>query len=97
MDDGFISFTDEFKYLGSLIHQSLTSDADVTAKLAKAAAAFGALRQCFFSNRLVRPKEKGQVYITLILTILLYRSAAARAGASGKTCTDASVCSTTSV
>ena len=74
VDDGFISFTDEFKYLGSLIHQSLTSDADVTAKLAKAAAAFGALRQCFFSNRLVRPKEKGQVYITLILTILLYGS-----------------------
>jgi hypothetical protein len=26
---GFIDFTTEFKYLGSIVHNSLTSDADV--------------------------------------------------------------------
>ena len=60
--------------MGSLIHQSLTSDADVTAKLAKAAAAFGALRQSSSPTGLSDQERKGQVYITLILTSLLYGS-----------------------
>jgi hypothetical protein len=41
---GHVSFTVEFKYLGSIVHQSLTSDADVNRRLRAAAAAFGALR-----------------------------------------------------
>ena len=41
---GFVGFTKEFKYLGSLVNYSLTSDADVTKRLKSAAAAFGALR-----------------------------------------------------
>ena len=71
---GFVTFTNEFKYLGSLVHYTLTSDADIAYKIDKATAAFGALRENFFSNRLVNPKEKGQVYVTLCLTILLYGS-----------------------
>jgi len=42
---GFVSFTKEFKYLGPLVHHSLTSDADVNNKRVKsAAAAFGSLQ-----------------------------------------------------
>ena len=41
---GLVSFTDEIEYLGALIHHSLTSDAGIHSKLAKATAAFGALR-----------------------------------------------------
>jgi hypothetical protein len=54
---GFVSFSDtskgshEFKYLGAIIHYTLTiaSDADIHYKLRKASAAFGALRECLIS------------------------------------------------
>ena len=36
--DGFVSFTDEFRYLGSIIHNSLTSEADVNARSVSATA-----------------------------------------------------------
>ena len=47
---GFVSFSDtskgshEFKYLGAIIHYTLTSNADIHYKLRKASAAFAALR-----------------------------------------------------
>jgi hypothetical protein len=41
---GFIDITTEFKYLGSIIHHSLTSDADVDKCTRSASAAFGALK-----------------------------------------------------
>jgi len=72
--DGFVSFTDEFKYLGSLIHNSLTANADVDQRITKATAAFGALRKCFFSNKHITPKDKGIVYTALCLSVLLYGS-----------------------
>ena len=71
---GFISFTDEFRYLGGIIHSSLTSDADVDARIASASAAFGALRKCFFSNKDITPQDKGTVYIAICISILLYGS-----------------------
>ena len=50
---GHVSFTTEFKYLGSIVHFSLTSDADVNKRIQAAAAAFGALRGvlCNFPSR----------------------------------------------
>ena len=72
--DGFISFSTEFKYLGSIIHNSLTSDSDIETRITKATAAFGALRKCFFDSKLVSLKDKGKVYSILCLTILLYGS-----------------------
>jgi hypothetical protein len=39
---GFIDFTTEFKYLGSIVHHSLTSDEDVDKRIRPASAAFGA-------------------------------------------------------
>jgi hypothetical protein len=72
--DGFVSFTDEFRYLGSIIHSSLTSDADVNMRITSASKAFGALRKCFFSNKDISCKDKGTVYVALVLSILLYGS-----------------------
>jgi hypothetical protein len=40
---GFVDFTKEFKYLGSNIDSSLTSDADVQMRIKEATSAFGAL------------------------------------------------------
>ena len=70
---GFVSFTKEFKYLGSLVHYSLTSDADVSKRIKAAAAAFGALRSVL-CNFALSENLRGQVYTTLVLTILLYGS-----------------------
>jgi hypothetical protein len=41
---GFIELSESFKYLGSVIHYSLTSDADVCKRIKSATAAFGALK-----------------------------------------------------
>jgi hypothetical protein len=71
--DGFVSFTDEFRYLGSIIHHSLTSDADVNARITHARAAFGAL-QGFLSNKYLNDKCKGTVFSALVVSILLYGS-----------------------
>ena len=43
---GFVDFTKEFKYLGSIIDSSLTSDADVNMRIKTATSAFGALKKC---------------------------------------------------
>jgi len=70
---GFVSFTKEFKYLGSLVHHSLTSDADVNKRVKSAAAAFGSLRSVLCNYALSEPL-RGAVYSSLVLTILLYGS-----------------------
>ena len=50
--DGFISFCTEFKYLGSIIHYSLTSHADVMASIDSASRAFElASRNSLFTSR----------------------------------------------
>ena len=72
--DGFISFSTEFKYLGSIVHNSLKPDADIDYRISKATSAFGALRKCFFNDRRANLAEKGRVFTTLIPTILLYGS-----------------------
>jgi len=42
--DGYVSFTRTFRYLGSLINYSLRDDDDITARIASATAAMGALK-----------------------------------------------------
>jgi hypothetical protein len=68
---GFVEFTTEFRYLGSIIHFALTSDFDVDRRIKAASAAFGALKHVF-SNKYVHESVKGQVYMALVLTTLLY-------------------------
>ena len=72
--DGFISFTEKFKYLGSMISYSLTSSTDVDKCIAKAGAAFGALRKDVFSNKHVKDRIKGKCYNAFVLSTLLHGS-----------------------
>jgi hypothetical protein len=74
VDGGFVSFTDQFKYLGGMIHSSLTSDVDVNKRISSATAAFGALRSCFFNRKDIKPQDKGKVYVSLCISVLLYGS-----------------------
>ncbi len=62
---GFIDFTQELKYLGSIIHSSLTSEADVDRRIKSAlTAAFEALKS-IFTNRNIDIKIKGRIYTAL--------------------------------
>ena len=70
--DGFISFSSEFVYLGSLIHEKLTCGPDIDRRIVKASAAFGALQRCFFKHHLPTLKDKGFVFSTLVVGALLY-------------------------
>ena len=67
---GFIDFTKEFKYLGSIFHYSLNSEADVDKRIKSATAAFGALKRVF-TNRYLNLKMKGRIYVALCLSIHL--------------------------
>ena len=46
---GFVDFTKEFKYFGSIIDSLFTSDADVDVRIKAAASAFGALKNVLTS------------------------------------------------
>ncbi len=45
--DGFVEFTQEFKYLGSTINSELTSDTDVDIRIKSTTAILGALSTLF--------------------------------------------------
>jgi hypothetical protein len=50
--DGFVSFTQTFCYLGSLINYSLRNGNDITAMIASATAAMGALKEIWHNPHL---------------------------------------------
>jgi hypothetical protein len=77
---GFINFTTEFKYLGSIIHPTLTSDADVDKRMK--AATSEPSRTCSPTSTLT-PKSKGRFTWPCVSASC---SMAARFGACGRTC-----------
>jgi hypothetical protein len=78
---GFVVFTKEFKYLGSIIDSSLTSDADVDRRIRAATSAFGALKNVLTSLP-VDLRVKCRIYNALVLSIF---SMVAKPGACEKT------------
>jgi exonuclease III len=72
--DGYIHFCEDFKYLGAIISNTLTSDADVEKRIAAAGAAFGALRTCIFTKKGISRRVMGMIYSSLVLSVLLYGS-----------------------
>ena len=73
-DDGIIAFCEKFKYLGSYLDRTLRSDVDIDERIKAAAAAFGALRLSTFTNKRVDEKVKGRIFVSVVLSILLYGS-----------------------
>ncbi len=75
---GFVDFTKEFKYLGSIIDSSLTSDADVDMRIKAANSSFGALKNVLgvLTSLSVDLRVQGMIYNALVLSILLYGSEA---------------------
>ncbi len=72
---GFVDFTKEFKYTGSIVDSSLTSDADVDMRINVATSAFGALKNVSTSLS-VDLRVKVRIYNALVLSIFLCGSEA---------------------
>ena len=61
-----------FKYLGSTISNDASLDAEITARIAKATAAFGRLTKRLWTNRNIRLDTKIAVYRAVVLSSLLF-------------------------
>ena len=66
-----IPFTKEFKYLGGIIHCSLSCEVDVDRRISSASQAMGSLKG-MIRRKDINSKVKGRVYVSLVLSILLY-------------------------
>ena len=67
-----LNAVDNFKYLGSIISNDASFDAEITARIAKATAAFGRLFKRLWTNNGIRLNTKISVYKAAVLTSLLY-------------------------
>jgi hypothetical protein len=83
--NGFISFSDSFLYLGSIITPNLQDDTDVKSRIKKATAQVGALRS-FFRHPHIDLETKTAVYTATALNTVLW-------GCKSWTLTDSIKCS----
>ena len=59
-------------YIGSIVSNNASADAEVTARIAKATAAFGRLTKRLWKNRDIRVDTKVSVYKAAVITSLLF-------------------------
>ena len=71
---GLIEWVDLFPYLGSVIEDQGSIDAEVDRRIANASRAFGALRQSVFDDCHLSIRTKRCVYQACVLSTLLYGS-----------------------
>jgi hypothetical protein len=69
--DGFVSFTDSFTYLGSIVTPDLRDDEDIRARIKKAAGQVGGLRP-FFRSPHIDLETKVRVYLAIPLNTVLW-------------------------
>ena len=67
-----LNAVDNFKYLGSIISNNASMDAEITARIAKATSAFGRLIKRLWTNRGIRLDTKIAVYKAAVITSLLF-------------------------
>ena len=70
--DSVLKVVDKFCYLGSVLSSTTFIDDDVSARLAKASAAYGRLSKRLWNNHGIRLATKIAVYRAVVLTTLLY-------------------------
>ena len=70
-DSSFISFTRNFKYLGSWISYDLTDSYDILSKIKKSNQVIGALKFFWQANE-VDVKSKYLIYMVIPLNLLLW-------------------------
>ena len=67
-----LNAVEDFKYLGSIVSNDASIDAEITARIAKATSAFGRLTKRLWTDRGIRLDTKIPVYKAAVLTSLLY-------------------------
>ena len=72
IDEKLLNAVDNFKYLGSIVSNDATFDEEITARIAKATAAFGRLSKRLWTNCGIKLNTKICVYKAAVLTSLLY-------------------------
>jgi hypothetical protein len=68
----FVEFSTSIIYLGHTIEYTLTSKADIEAKITRAKQAFGAVGKSLLRSRLLNIRDKGKLFVSLVVSILLY-------------------------
>ncbi len=71
VDKGYVTFTQSFKYLGSLISYNLCNDEDVTAQVAAATASMGALTEVW-RNPHLNLYSKYLLFWAILTNLLLW-------------------------
>ena len=67
-----LNAVENFKYLGSIVSNDASMDTEITARIAKATAAFGRLSKRLWTNNGIQLNTKIDVYKAAVLTSLLY-------------------------
>ena len=67
-----LNAVDNFKYLGSIVSNDASLDAEITARIAKATAAFGRLTKRLWTSSGIKFNTKICVYRAAVLTSLMY-------------------------
>ena len=67
-----LNAVEDFKYLGSIISNSASIDAEINARIAKATSAFARLTKRLWRNKDIRLSTKVSVYKAAVITSLLY-------------------------
>jgi hypothetical protein len=71
VQDDFVQFTQQFRYLGSVISFHLSDTADINARLSQATKAMGALRNYFRCNE-VSLHAKRLIYLAIPINLCLW-------------------------
>ena len=71
-EDKFISYTDEFKYLGSLIGDKLDDALDVENRIKQATMQFNSMKDNFFRNKDVAIEDRLRYYNALTVNVMLW-------------------------
>ena len=74
IDSTELEVVDTFKYLGSTVSTSTSLDAEISCRIAKAAAVVAKLNKRVWGNDLLSERTKMCVYQACVLSILLYGS-----------------------
>jgi hypothetical protein len=69
--DGYIDFTDKFKYLGSIISNDLKDDSEIDARIKKATSQIGALKN-FFKCKRISLATKFQIFQAIPINTVLW-------------------------
>ena len=73
VDGEYISFTNKFCYLGTIISSNLSDDADISRRIQQASKAFGSLSAGVFCNRkYLSPKIRRRLFMAIVINLLLW-------------------------